>query len=74
MRGFLFEHTRSDITSPDAVERTKIAVIADTRTQAFALAAQVLPRVGLRLTDEGREALKIAMEADVGPGEAKAID
>ncbi len=74
MRGFLFEHTWSDIRSPDAVKRTKIAVIADTRTDAFELAAQVLSRVGLRMTDEGPEALKLAVAAGVVAGEAKALD
>jgi hypothetical protein len=72
-RGFLFEHTRSDASSPDGVRRTRIAVVAPDRKEAFALAGGVLPTVGLRLIDEGPDALKAARDAGLADGEAQAI-
>ena len=73
MRGFLFEHSRPDLNSPGGVRRTKIAAIAETRRDALDLAADILPMVGLRLLDEGREAFQVAEAAGVSPGEAKAM-
>ena len=73
MRGFLFEHSCADVTSPDGVRRTQIAAIAATRSEAFGLAGGVLPIIGLRLVDEGPDALKIAQAAGVNAGEAKAL-
>ena len=73
MRGFLFEHTSSDLNSPNGFVRTRIAAIANNRTEAFGLAAKVLPAVGLRLIDEGPEAFRAAEAAGVNPGEAKIL-
>jgi hypothetical protein len=73
MRGFLFEHSRSDSTAPDGVRRTRIAAIAATRTDALGLAGDILPVIAMRLVDEGHEAFQIARAAGVGNGEAKVI-
>jgi len=74
MRGFLFEHSRSDVNSPDGVKRTRIAAIAATRSDALGLAGGILPVIAMRLVDEGHEAFKLAREVGVGDGEAKVID
>ncbi len=74
MRGFLFEHSRADVTSPLGVRRTKIAAIAASRSEAFSLAGDILPLIGIRLFDEGPDAFRIAQEAGVKDGEAKALD
>ncbi len=73
MRGFLFEHFRPDASAPDGTRRTRIAAIAPDRKQAMALAGEVLPLVGMRLLDEGPDALKLAERAGVQPGEARII-
>ncbi len=73
MRGFLFEHSRSDVNSPDGVKRTRIAAIAASRSDALGLAGGILPVIAMRLVDEGHDALQIARTAGVGNGEAKVI-
>ncbi len=74
MRGFLFEHSRSDANSPSGFTRTRIAAIAPSRSVAYQLAGDILPVMGMRLVDEGHEAFKAAKAAGVGEGEAKEID
>ena len=73
MRGFLFEHSRSDASSPDGVRRTRIAAIAATRNDALGLAGDILPVMAMRLVDEGPDAFRTAQEAGIGDGEAKVI-
>jgi hypothetical protein len=73
MRGFLFEHSRSDASSPQGVRRTRIAAIAATRRDALDLAGDILPAIAMRLVDEGHDAMQLARAAGVGDGEAKVI-
>ena len=74
MRGFLFEHSRSDASSPGGVRRTRIAAIAANRRDALGLAGDILPVIAMRLVDEGPDAFRAAQAAGVGDGEAKVID
>ncbi len=74
MRGFLFEHSRSDVNSPSGVKRTRIAAIAPRRDAALQLAGAILPVMEMRLVDEGLDALATARAAGLGDDEARIID
>jgi hypothetical protein len=71
--GFLFSHSRPDLSAPSGKLTVHVLVIARDREEATKLAGDLLPEKGLTLLSSGADDLNAARLVHLRNGEAKIL-